>query len=543
MADVLFVHGSVLTLDPLNTVHSALALRNGRIQAVGEAGDLQRLAHPDTEIIDLGGRTICPGFIDGHNHFSIASFEPRQVNCSTPPLANLPEVLEAIRAQAARELPGQWVRGWGFHSSRVPEQRNPSRWELDEVCPHSPFVLMDMSYHACHVNSRALELAGITRLSPDPPGGEIVRDAHGEPTGTLLEAAMDIPQALSWLSFIERSPDDATALVEQNCRTHLAVGITGVGDALVVPEAVDLYRRAAERDRLLLTMHQMHGGDTFFAKPRPGAKRVDMRADYGRMLRGGMLKMFMDKVYDKVFAPANMDHCDHGVPVSRVENLYYSARETEDLVLAAAAQGLDVAIHCMGSTAIDQTLAAFSAQRRTAPTAQTRLRIEHWIVGSPQQARRTGELGAVVMAQPGCFYNLGDIYLQFRAGQPDLKIMPLRSLLDAGVIVAASSDYPCGDLPPAQGIWGAVVRRTSEGVPVDVDEAVTPLEALRMYTSAAAYACGRESEEGTLEVGKRANLVVLDRNPLSCPVESLREMTVLQTYVDGKRLFVRAEAL
>jgi hypothetical protein len=249
------------------------------------------------------------------------------------------------------------------------------------------------------------------------------------------------------------------------------------------------------------------------------------------MLRGGTLKLFMDTVYP---GPA-IDHCEDGIPdVHRGRN-YYGAAEAEELVRTATGRGLEVSIHCLGNCALRQALDAYAAVRRSPGGLDRRLRVEHFIIATQEQVRRTAELGVVVMMQPVFAQAWGDMYLdEWRGpGQPQLRILPMRSLLDAGATVAASSDYPCAALSPMEGIWSAVTRRGPNGEPVDPEEAVSPLEALRAYTVSAALACGRESEEGTLEAGKRANLVVLDRNPLTCGHDELRELGVMSTYVDG----------
>jgi predicted amidohydrolase YtcJ len=539
MSDLLLLNATVVTLDAASSTHSAVAVRDGKVWAVGATEELRNQASPDTVVVDMEKRTVIPGFIDGHNHFCVASFEPRQIDCSTPPIESLAEILEMIHERAAVEPRGQWIRGWGFHWSRVKEQRNPTRQELDEASPNNPFILMDASYHGCFVNTLALEMSGIDRHSPPGKCGIIVKDDQGELTGTLLESAMNVPHSLSWLSYVERSPEDAIALVEQNCRRHAAVGITAVSDALVLPEAATLYQRAAEANRLPIIMHQMHGGRTFFDPPRLDCVYgVDMAADFGPMLKGGTLKMFMDAVHP---GPA-IDRCEHGIPDFHTGTNYYSRGEAWELVQAATARGLQVAIHSLGNCAVRQTLDTFASARRTPEGKNASLRIEHFIIGTKEQAARAADLEIMVMTNPGFAHRWGDMYLHnWRGkGQPDLRILPLRTLVDAGVLVAAASDYPCDVLDPLEGIWAAVTRRALNGEMVDPEEGVTPLEALRMYTSNAAIVSGRGSEEGTIEVGKRANLVVLDQNPLACHEESLRDIVVLQTYVDGKLVFDRS---
>jgi predicted amidohydrolase YtcJ len=536
VVDVLLVNGTILSMDSSCRVHSAVAIRDGRIAAVGESQALRAQAPIGATVLDLRGRTVIPGLIDGHNHFSVGFLEPRQVDCSTPPLGSLGEVLDRIRAHAQTQPPGGWIRGWGFHWSRVREQRNPTREELDEVSPRNPLVIMDASYHGCFTNSLALLESGIDRHSPPGRCGEIVLDEAGEPTGTLLESAMDMPESLSWRAYVERFPEDALRLLAQNGRRHLAMGITTVSDALVRPEASALYARAWAEGDLPLNIHQMHGGRKFLEPPRVDALSADaMKLDYGDRLRGGTIKLFMDAVHP---SPA-IDQTVAGLPGRHTGLNYYSRGEALELALQAVSAGLQVAVHALGDCAVQQTLDVFSAIRQTSTGSAASLRIEHFVLASPEQAARAAALGVIVVTNPGFVHRWGDQYLhRWRwDGRPELRVLPMRTLLDCGVVVAAGSDYPCDGLNPFVAMWAAVTRRSWTEEPVFEGEAVSPLEALRMYTSSAAMACGRESEEGTIEVGKRANLVVLDRNPLVCSSESLPSTLVLATYLDGAAVF------
>ncbi len=220
---------------------------------------------------DLAGQTVIPGLIDPHQHFSMAIFEPVQIDCKTPPLDSLSQVLERLERAALEEPPGRWLRGWGFHWSRVEERRSPTRVDLDRVAPQNPLVLMDASYHGCFVNSLALEVAGIDRHAQPGRAGIIVLDEHGDAEGTLLETATNRPESLSWASYVDRDPALALDLVEDLARRELALGITSITDALVLPRGAELYRQAEEGERLPVALGQIFGGRTFFDPPMPVA--------------------------------------------------------------------------------------------------------------------------------------------------------------------------------------------------------------------------------------------------------------------------------
>lgn len=535
MTDLILSNATVVSLDP-HASGSAIAISQGRISAVGTEGAVREGADPRTVVVDLSGLAVCPGFIDTHQHASFAAFEPIGVDCSTPPLERVRDVLATLEASAATQPPGRWIRAWGFNAGKVAEGRNPTRAELDDVAPSNPLLLVDLSFHAGYVNSTALRDLGIGRDTPDPPHGQIVRDASGEPTGELLEGAIDGAQLRSWRSLAVRSIDESVGLLEQYCRRALSHGITALGDALVTTDGAALYQLAAAEGRLPLTVQQLFGAATFFGRPDPGLAML-VEAN-GPRLRGGAMKLFMDKVHPD--GPA-ITCLDQDQVVRESGDSYYTVAELEELAGRAVSMGIAPATHAIGNRAIDAVLDAYAAVRRVHPHADARLRLEHFSLGTLDQVKRAAALGVTVSTQPILAYSWGDAFVEWRRGDKRLRVLPLHSLIDAGVMVAGGSDYPCDKLPPLLGMWAAVARSSESGAPIDPEEGVTPEEALRMYTANAAVASGREDEEGTITPGKRANLVVLDGDPLSCTVDGIREIGVVQTYVDGERVFHREQ--
>ncbi|MFP3459986.1 amidohydrolase [Arthrobacter globiformis] len=538
--ELLIQNAIVRTVDDRDSVHSAILLRGGRIVALGTDAELQALSSRRAEIFDAGRRTVVPGFIDAHNHLSVAAFDPIAVDCSTPRLATLDEVLAAIESHC-KELPGgQWVRGIGFHASQIREQRNPTRYELDEVAPHNPFFLIESNCHAGHANSLALEAVGIDACTPDPWGGNIERDASGVPSGTLFETASNLLHSASWEAYAERDWDRAVDLLEAKAREYLAVGLTGVGDACVTTRAAELYRRADAAKQLPLTLQQLHGGDHFFSQQ--DLRRSDIveriHQSDSHMLRGGTMKIFMDRAYPDGPGLHKMhDGCSKHVGTN-----FYNPREVHDLAVQATKLGINLAIHGMGNCAVDAVCDAYESVRKLVGDDAV-LRLEHAFIAEPAQAPRLASLGIDLVANPGLAYKDGLFFDSWRGeNQQHLRVLPLRSMIDAGVRVSFASDHPCGTYSPAEIMWSAVARRHHSGALVDPDEAVTAAEALRAYTINPAHASGRASEEGSLEVGKRANLVVLDRDPLTVETNGLRSMNVDRTYVDGQLVHERKTA-
>jgi hypothetical protein len=440
-------------------------------------------------------------------------------------------VLASIEEYCKDLPPGQWVMGSGFFQAHVREQRNPTRQELDEVAPNNPFFLRDTSCHAGYANTRALELAGITAHAPQPWGGEFEKDGQGQPTGTLLEAAINRLHDAAWGSYVERDWDTSVELLGAKMREYLTLGITGVGDTLVTTKAAELYRRAAAAGTLPLTVQQYHGGDLFYSPP--DLRRADIldrvMADGGDRLRGGAVKLFVDRFFPD---GPTIDEVHDGC-VTHVGTPFHGHDEILELAVSAADHGISTAIHAMGGCAVEACLDAYEQVRRRAKSGSV-LRLEHAFVTETHHAQRIADLDVDFVGNPGLAWLWGEVFASVRHdGQHQLAVLPMRSMIDAGARVSLASDSPCGPVAPMLIMATAVNRRTQHGTEIDPQEAITPTEALLGYTRNAAHAAGRASEEGSLEVGKRANLLVLEKDPVTCATSDIMDIQVDLTYVDG----------
>ena len=535
--ELLFTGGRVLTIDALDRIVTGVAVRDGRIVAVGDSADARAAVGPDATHVELQGRALVPGFCDPHNHFSMTTFEPRSVDCRTPPLASKNSVLDAIAAAASGSPDGQWIWGLGFAARNFEPTGDEvlQRHELDEAAPNNPVCVMDSSYHACYANSAALAMVGIDRHTPSPPGGEIRKDDSGEPNGVLWERAMDPVHHASMRSYIDTFGEDVVAdLVQQNAMRHLSHGVTSVGDALVMPESAEIYRLTDERGKLPIVIHQMRGGPGFFAAPEEAAGGAFMEDDVSDRLRGGIVKIFMDPVWP---SPA-MEVCHDDGSTEPVGDPYYGQEEVDHLVLDAASHGLQVAIHCIGNRAVEQGLNAFERTQRQIPRSDPRYRIEHFSFATPDQIERAASLGVIISHQPPFLNAIGEFF-ETRIAEAGIEAVPIpyRDMLDAGVFVASGSDFPCAPVPPLLGLYGLVSRTARDGRQIAADQAISPLDAIRTYTLNSATAMFREHEVGSIEVGKRADLVVLSHDPTLVDPAHIQEMVVQQTYIDGDLLY------
>ena len=535
--DLVFLGGNVMTMNRSGTRAEALAVKDGKIAAVGATAQVSGMVSEDTVVVPLAGRTLIPGFVDPHNHFSATVFDPVAVDCWTPPHGSIAGIKEAIARAAGAALPGQWIFGWGFDGSYVREDRNLTRDDLDDAAPDNPVCIMDGSHHSCYANSMAMQLGGIDADTPDPRGGEVLKDSQGRPSGELWERAMDPVHSLCLKDHVDRHGERGAEFVYRNSMKHLSVGITSVGEALVTPDAARLYKLADEQGKIPIALRQQLGGLTFFKAPEEASRGELGIEDTSDRLRGGTLKIFMDPVFPDA---ANFQCHDNG-EMERVGSIYYPQEEADDLVLSAHRLGMQVIIHCLGPWAIEQALESFEKALREKPASDPRFRIEHFTMPTREQIDKAKSLDVIASVQPPFIFTWADRQaIRAKELGRTFGIEPYRSMMDAGLTVAGGSDNPCAPLDPLIGIRAAVNRVTQRtGEAVSTDEAVTPQEALQMYTMNGAVALRRESEVGSLEVGKRADLVVLGHDPTQANPDYITDIAVEQTFVDGKRLYSR----
>ncbi len=492
-------------MDPTLPVAQALAVKDGRIVEVGGTDEILWLREADYDLIDLQGRTVVPGFVDPHNHFSLAALECFFADCRD---ARDVPALQARLAEAARCAPaGAWVRGWGYDHHALAERRHPTRHELDEAVPDRPALLMHYSHHQAVANSAALAAAGITRATPDPPGGEIARDKSGEPMGLLFERAMGAAETASREAWEEHF----VAVARAASLRYAAHGITAIQDAAVTPAMARRYAETRQAGALAIHVGEMMVGSRgWFDAPVDAAP-------------GDVLKLFVDGGY----------RCAMRLPArdgsARASGfLFYERDELAALLVSAWRAERRVTCHAIGNLGVATAVAAIADALRREPAGRARVRIDHATFVDGDTVARIADLGVPVVAQPAFLWDVG------RPALPDaILVHAFGTVVEAGIPLAFSSDFPCGSLSPLVGIQAAVTRRSRSGQTCDPDEALTPEQALEAYTLGAAHAAGLATERGSLQPGKRADFVVLAANPLDHPPDALAGIAVLATWVGG----------
>jgi predicted amidohydrolase YtcJ len=493
-------------MDDSLPVAQALAVKDGRIVEVGGTDEILWLREDDYELIDCAGRTIVPGFVDPHNHFSLAALEVFWPDCR--PADSVEDLQRRLAAAAGQTPAGQWVRGVGYDHARLPGRRHPTRADLDAAVPDRPALLVHYSHHQAVANSRALAAAGIARGTADPPGGEIGRDRSGEPTGLLFERAIGAVDTASRAGWEARFVDVARAATLR----YAALGLTTIQDAAVSPAMARRYAEARAAGALAIDVGEVHVGSAGWFDPPDDAAP------------GAPVKLFADGGY----------RCAMRVGDRVSGFLFYEREALADRMVAAWRSGRGVVCHALGNLGVETAVAAIAEALTREPAGRGRVRVDHAMFLDRASLSRLVDLGVWVVVQPSFIWDHGG-----RAPSPEVMLRPFATAHAAGLRQAFSSDYPCGENAPLLGIQAAVTRRTRRGEPSGLEEALPAETALRAYTLEAARAAGLEADRGALMSGKRADFLLLSSNPLEGPAEAIKDVRVLQTWVGGVPVLVR----
>ena len=518
--DIVLVNGRVLTMDSARPRASAVAITGGRFTDVGDSATIRRLATAGTRVVDLGGKTVVPGFIDTHNHPAVAGrMHLRQVDCD---LRSIAAVQAALRERAARTPAGQWVLGFKYDDTKMAEGRAITRDDLDAVSKELPIRVAHRGGHSAYVNSKALELARITEQSADPKGGRFERDASGRLTGRLLETGTDPVDELIPNTFTR---DDYREGVKLISRMLARAGITSVTDAYGNPGDLQAFQDARDAGELHTRVYCMIG---HYALDRMIAAGV--RTGLGdEWVRVGAVKATCDGSISERTARLAQPYVgrpdDHGLIVAGEDVLWPIAKKAHDA-------GWQIGIHANGDVAIDLVLGIYERLQRESPRPDPRFRIEHCTVVTDDLVRRMRALGVIPTPFSTYVYFHGEKMREYGAERLE-RMFALRKFLDAGVRATLASDYPPGPFEPMMALQSQVTRTDMKGTTWGASQRVTVEEALRVNTLHGAHASFEERLKGSIEPGKLADLVVLDRDPLTADPSTLVDIRVERTMVGG----------
>jgi predicted amidohydrolase YtcJ len=525
-SDVILLNGKIRLMDAKNTTVSAVAVKGNAIVAVGTDAEIRRLAGSSTKIIDLKGKTVIPGFNDAHVHFSETGAQLSSVDlrdAKTPQ-----EFVERIKAFAAKLPKGRWILGGKWDHENWTPNNLPTAAMIDAVTPDNPVFIDRLDGHMALANSLAMREAKVDKNTKDVAGGEIVRDAAGNPTGVFKDAAMNyfspaIPPP-SWEQRLESA---------QAATDHAAsLGVTSVQDMSAGTD-VGVFQELLRRGTLKTRVYGCSPLGDYQRWEKTG-----VRAAFGdAMLRVGCLKGYADGSLGSTTAWFFAPYLDAPNSVGLASD---EIPKTPELVLAADKAGLQVNIHAIGDRANDEILDIFAKTEQANGAKDRRFRIEHAQHLRQEDIRRFGGQKVVASMQP--FHIIDDgRWAWKRLDESRIKgTYAFRTLLDSGGVLAFGSDSPVAPLNPLWGVYGAVTRRTLDDknpngwVP---EQKISVEEAIRAFTWGSAYAEFQDKVKGTLEVGKLADLVVLSEDIFSIDPVKIRDVKVLMTFVDGRLVY------
>ncbi len=557
-ADALFVNGVVYTLDSQNSVADAIAVRGERIVGVGSRADLSE-RFKAREAIDLGGKPVFPGFIDAHAHF--LSLGVARITVDLVGTVSSDDAARRVRERVEKTGEGVWIRGRGWDQNDWPSKRFPDHAVLDRVAPRNPVYLVRIDGHAAWVNQAALDLAGVTRDTPDPYGGKIIRDAQGNPTGVLIDSA----KALVTDKLPPLSGDEEREAMEVAIKECLSYGLTTVHDMGVDTTDIRLYKELIDSGKFPMRIYAAIGGAV--GEPWNRFLQTGPVVGYGNnRLTVSALKLYVDGALGSrgaaLIEPYTDDPDNRGLTLTSEEDLQKAVNE-------ALENGFQVCTHAIGDRGNNIILNVYERALGRTPRRDHRLRVEHAQVLAPEDIPRFRQLGVVPsMQETHC---TSDMYwAEARLGPVRVRgAYAWRSLRETGVVIPGGSDFPVEHPNPLFGIYAGMTRQDQQGIPKSesdvrrhfelsqagitdpaafdggwyVGQRLTREEAVRSFTTWAAWAGFEEDLKGSLEAGKLADFVVLSADLMKIPANEIPRVLVETTVVGGKQVYQRDHSI
>ena len=481
-------------------------IKDGRILKVSSKDIQPQLTDADTQIIDCNGKTVLPGFHDAHCHIPAYAEGLTNLDISPAAVQSIEDIVHKVGQAAAAAPAGQWIRCAGYNEFYLREKRHPLKGDLDLATTDHPVKLTHRSGHAHVLNTPALRLAGISSESEEPDGGMIERDLEtGEPNGLLYGMGHYLSQKLPPISAGEL--DAAVKLAGDRL---LRLGVTSVQDASPGNNMTRWQQFGRWKQRGLF-------------KPRitvmfgiAESIQTENLTDTSDELKPGAFKLVLDEVRG---------------------SLNPSQSEVRRMLLEVRRKGLQAAIHAVEENTVEAAIKALTSVLTSYPNPNHRHRIEHCSICTPSAAARLAGLGAVIVTNPAFIYYSGERYIEDVPACQFKHLYAIKTMLEAGLKVAAGSDAPVAVPDPLKAVYAAATRKAETGQEVLKQQALPVMDALRLYTTGAAYSCFREKELGTINTGKFADLVVLDADPLQVEPEKLKDVKVTMTLLNGEVVY------
>jgi predicted amidohydrolase YtcJ len=539
-ATLVLTNGRIVTMEAAPAEAQAIAVRGDRIAAVGSAAEIERYIGAATEVIDLKGQLAIPGFIEGHGHFT--GVGQAQLNLNLMKATSWQEIVAMVEQAAKAAKPGQWIYGRGWHQEKwtskpAPDVEGfPTHESLSRVSPDNPVVLTHASGHASFANAKAMELSGVTGQTPNPPGGDFLKDARGNPTGLFRETASRLIR--SGAGEPRRTPEEEAArarkVLELASTEAVSKGITSFQDAGSSFADVDLMRKMIDEGRIDVRLWVMlRVGNDELAANLEKYKSID----YGNgFLTVRAIKKSIDGALGPrgawLLDPYSDKPGDTGRNTSTVEDI----RETARLAMQ---HGYQLCVHAIGDRANRETLNIFEEAFKANPDRKgVRWRIEHAQHLHPSDIPRFGQLGVIASMQGiHCTSDAPYVIARLGARRAEEGAYVWQKLMKSGAVVSNGTDAPVEDVDPIASYYATVSRRLKDGSVFYSDQRMSRMDALKSYTLNGAFAAFEESSKGSLRPGKYADIVVLSKDILTIPEDEIPTAQVTTTIVGGKKRY------
>jgi len=518
-ASLVILNANVITLNSKKPRAKAIAVYENKIIAVGSNKEISKYIGEKTQVIDAKNKTVFPGFVDCHVH--MAAFGRIFQTLDLRNVDSIEKLKQKLREYADKNPEKSWILGSGWDQEKFVEKRYPTRWDLDDAVSERPVLIVRVCGHVGVANSKALQIAGITKTTIIEGGKVDLDEASGEPNGILRENALELVRKAK----PKTSAKELEHVCLLACQKAVENGLTEVHWIIESAEEIQTVFRLYSEGKLPLKVY--FGIPVEFLKELAALK---LSTGFGNeMVKIGFVKIFADGSLGARTAALKEPYSD--MPETKGMMLYTQKRLNE-LVLSAHKSGLQLAVHAIGDYAVESVLKALSKALKKHHRKDHRHRIEHCSVLNPKLVRSMKRLGVIASVQPHFVFS--DFWVIDRLGKQRARwVYPFKTLMSEGIIVASGSDSPVEPINPLLGIWAAVARK------IFTEERLTLEEALKTYTLNAAYASFEEKSKGTIEIGKLADLTILDGDLDKIELDKIKDVQVKMVIVNGKIVYKR----
>jgi predicted amidohydrolase YtcJ len=540
--DLVMFNGKIITVDNDFSITEAVAVKDNKIFGVGSSADMKKLAGENTRILDLKGATVLPGINDAHCHLNGFGLErpPMQIDLGYPTIKSIADIKAATAAKIAEVGPGKWISGWGWDRGFLAETKGnpdlwPTRYDLDSVSPNNPVAFTEFSGHVLLTNSKALELAGINKNSPQPAQGFIQRDSSGEPTGILFEMTFPVRALIPPPTEAERKTGILNAMAELN-----SLGITCVTEPGLGPDLIRIYTDLYNQGKFTVRVNCMVMGGPSLEAVKNVLNNVGTGTGFGNeWLRISGLKLLADGIPPSKTAFMYEDYIGGGHGQLLVDGNDDEERYNMliSMIKYGNARGFQVGIHVTGDRGIDACVDGYTAALAEHPW-DARHYLIHTDYVTPECIKRMAKNNIGANVQSAIKWTIGNLMVGITGEKRAAYHWPLKSLFDGGVRVSNSSDASVTYPDWRQGVESAVLRKDkATGKVIGPDQCITVEQAIRAYTINGAWQDHQDNVRGSIEVGKLADFTVIGDDILTIDPNKIHEIPVLYTIVDGKTVY------